>query len=340
MADRAGIALAGNWIIDTVKVIDRWPAESTLANILSETLGTGGAPYNVAVDLWKLNPQLPLEAIGLVGNDENGKVILDHMRAIGCDARQLHQTDEGPTSYTDVMTVESTGHRTFFHNRGANKLFGPEHIDAEAIRARIFHLGYLLILDKLDSYDPEYGTVAARVFRDVREHGIKTSVDVVSEDSQRFARIVSPSLRFIDYLVLNEFEACRTTGHTPRYRKRLDIEAIRASARALLGLGVHDLVVIHMPEGGYATDHAGREVFQPSLELPASHVKGTAGAGDAFCAGCLYGLYNEWPVEECLRLAVCAGAACLSDPTTTAGMKSLDETLALAEAFPFRERLL
>jgi sugar/nucleoside kinase (ribokinase family) len=217
---------------------------------------------------------------------------------------------------------------------------GPEHIDYDALRARIFHLGYLLILDRLDSYDPEYGTVAARVFREVRERGIKTSVDVVSEDSQRFARVVSPSLRFIDYLIVNEIEAGRTTGHQTRRARRLDLEAIRASARMLLQLGVHDLVVIHMPEGGYATDHSGRETFQPSLQLPSGYIKGAAGAGDAFCAGVLYGLYHEWPVDRSLRLAVCAAAACLSDPTTTAGMKSLDEVLALAKSFPFQADLL
>jgi sugar/nucleoside kinase (ribokinase family) len=118
------------------------------------------------------------------------------------------------------------------------------------------------------------------------------------------------------------------------------MESIRASARALLKVGVHDLVVIHMPEGGYATDHGGNELFQPSLDLPSGYLKGTAGAGDAFCAGVLYGLYHQWPVERCLRLGVCAGAACLSDPTTTGGMRSLKATLALADEFPLRPNLL
>lgn len=30
---------------------------------------------------------------------------------------------------TDVMTVESTGERTFFHHRGANAELGSEHFD-------------------------------------------------------------------------------------------------------------------------------------------------------------------------------------------------------------------
>ena len=33
---------------------------------------------------------------------------------------QLRQTEQAPTSYTDVMTEVKDGRRTFFHARGAN----------------------------------------------------------------------------------------------------------------------------------------------------------------------------------------------------------------------------
>ncbi len=300
MSKRTGIAVAGNWIIDHVKILDTWPAEGTLANILSEGRGTGGAPYNVAVDLHTLDPALPIECIGLIGRDPDGEFILGHMRALGCDTRQLRQTRAAPTSYTDVMTVQGTGNRTFFHNRGTNALFSIQHVNFDAVRSRIVHLGYLLLLDQLDSVmdlidvagpigremvdkvDPEFRTVAARLLCELRKRGIKTSVDVVSEDSRRFERIVNPALPHVDYLILNEIEACRTTGHVPRKGKHLDLAAVKASARELLRRGVHELVCIHMPEGGYALDAKGREVFQPSLELPRSFIKGSSGAGDAF----------------------------------------------------------
>lgn len=50
-ATRCGVAAAGNWIVDHVKVIDAYPEQDTLATILSESRGTGGAPYNVLIDL-------------------------------------------------------------------------------------------------------------------------------------------------------------------------------------------------------------------------------------------------------------------------------------------------
>ena len=51
MTGRRGIVGAGNWILDTVKTIDRWPPEGELAQILSVDRAGGGGPCNVLFDL-------------------------------------------------------------------------------------------------------------------------------------------------------------------------------------------------------------------------------------------------------------------------------------------------
>src|SRR5690606_11320852 len=119
-AKRSGILAAGNWIVDYTKIIDAWPAQDTLANIVQQTRSNGGSPYNILKNLARLGASFPLSAIGLVGEDEPGQWILDDCRQHGIDTRQLRTTHEAPTSYTDVMTVRSTGRRTFFHHRGSN----------------------------------------------------------------------------------------------------------------------------------------------------------------------------------------------------------------------------
>jgi len=339
--ERRGIAGAGNWIIDHIYICDRWPREETLSNILAEDRGTGGAPYNCLVDLAKFGPPpggepIPLEAIGLTGSDADGEVIRNDMASHGIDASALAATDEAPTSYTNVMVVQATGRRTFFHNRGANARFGPEDVPVDRIRARLFHMGYLLLLDRMDEPDDQFGTAAARVLSRLRAAGIEISIDVVSEDSDRFARIVRPALRYADYAILNEFEAGRTTGHDLRPGGVPEAAAIRASAEALLRLGVKRLVCIHMPEGACARTADGEEVWQPSLRLPPRYIKGAAGAGDAFAAGILYGIHEGWDVGRSLTLAVCAAAKSLSDPGCTAACTNLADTLALAEAHTFQ----
>jgi sugar/nucleoside kinase (ribokinase family) len=158
---RNGILAGGTWVLDHTKIIDFFPAQDALANVIAETLSNGGGPYNVLIDLARLGAPFPLAAVGVLGDDAGGEHIRDDCHKHQIDTRQLHITKEAPTSYTDVMTVKSTGRRTFFHRRGANMFLGAEHFDFAQSDARILYLGYLLLLDRLDQPEPTSGTVAA-----------------------------------------------------------------------------------------------------------------------------------------------------------------------------------
>lgn len=339
-SSRNGLLAGGNWIIDQVKMVDVYPQRESLANIRSQSQGTGGAPYNVLVDLAKMGAKFPLAAAGLVGKDALGDAILADCAKNKIDTKFLKATNEAPTSYTDVMTEIGNGRRTFFHLRGANALWEGEDLDFAKTKARIFHLGYLLLLDALDAPDKIYGTKAARLLNEAQEAGLKTSVDVVSEDSDRFAKIVSPALKYVDYCILNEIEAGKTTGFKVRDAAgKLDTVSLRHAAGALLQCGVRELVIIHFPEGGFARTRKGEDFWQSSLNLPAKYIAGTAGAGDAFCAGALYGLHEGWDLQKALLTAVCAAAASLADPTCTGGMKPLEQVLAIAKKYRPRPAL-
>jgi sugar/nucleoside kinase (ribokinase family) len=334
--EHKGLLAGGNWIIDQVKIIDVYPQPEQLGNIRSQAEGTGGAPYNVLMDLAKSGAPFPLFAAGLVGKDPLGEHILDNCREHKIDVRHLGTTSRAPTSYTDVMTEERHGRRTFFHARGANALWRGADLDFAQVRPRIFHLGYLLLLDALDEPDAKYGTRAARLLATAQAAGIKTSVDVVSEDSDRFPKIVNPALKHVDFCILNEIEAGKTTGFKIRQQDgQLDSVALKHAAGALLQQGVKELVVIHFPEGAFARTRRGDDFWQASLKLPQDYIRGTAGAGDAFCAGVLLGLHEEWDLHRCLLTGVCIAAASLSDPTCTAGVKSLTNSIALSRKFRF-----
>jgi sugar/nucleoside kinase (ribokinase family) len=337
---RSGVLAGGNWIVDQVKLIDVFPQREQLANIRAQSQGTGGAPYNVLLDLALLGARFPLAGAGLVGNDALGRYILEDCRRHKIDTRHLAVTTKAPTSYTDVMTERDGGHRTFFHARGANALWRGNDLDFEKSKARIFHLGYLLLLDALDEPDAAFGTRAARLLAAAQAAGLKTSVDVVSEDSDRFPKIVGPALQHVDYCILNEIEAGKTAGFKIRAEDgRLDTVAVRHAAGALLQRGVREMVIIHFPEGGFARTRRGEDLWQSSLKLPNHYVAGTAGAGDAFCAGCLLGIHEGWDLSKCLLAAVCAAAASLSHPTCTAGVKSLNAAFGLAKKYGLRAPL-
>ena len=63
------------------------------------------------------------------------------------------------------------------------------------------------------------------------------------------------------------------------------------------------------------------------------------GSGDAFCAGVLWGLHEGWELTRSLLTGVCIAAASLSEPSCTAGVKSISSSLALGKKFGFRPAL-
>ena len=133
-SSRRGVLAGGNWIVDHVKVIDAWPPQDALANIVSQVDGNGGCPYNILKDLALLQCGFPLAGVGLLGMDADAERILKDCDAHGIHRSQLHQTHAAPTSFTDVMTVAGSGRRTFFHQHGANALLDLEHFSFTSVK--------------------------------------------------------------------------------------------------------------------------------------------------------------------------------------------------------------
>lgn len=332
--ERSGIASGGNWIVDRVKQTDGLAGRGMLANIRAEQRSTGGAPANVLADLARMRSPFPLWGVGIVGDDADGRFILETFRELGVGVEHIGVSSKAPTSYTDVFNDERSGDRAFYHQRGANALFAPRHVPVAKLACRIFHLGYILLLDAMDRPDKAHGTAAAGVLRRLQQAGILTSVDVVSEEGDRFKTFVPPALRYVDYLILNEIETARTVGRTVRRSDgSLDQAALVEAVDALYGFGNMRMVAVHMPEGVYGRTRDGRRFSRGSLNLPRGFIAGAVGAGDAFCAGVLYGLHEGWDIEDTVHLGSCCAAASLSAPGATEGVRPLRDVLALGRKF-------
>lgn len=331
------ITLAGNIIVDNVKTITAWPDKGMLVPITAVKRAPGGSVPNSGIDLKTLDPSIEVAAVGKVGADDAGDFVRAFMSEHGLDVSGVQSVEGVPTTFTDVMTVESTGERTFFNMHGADSAFVPEDVDPAKLGCDIFHLGYLLLLDGMDAEDEEYGTKAARLLAKVRAAGIKTSLDIVSEQSDRFARIVRPALKHCDYVVINEVEGGLATGISALDGDGKPSEAnLRRICESLFDLGVGEQVVVHCLDLSVSLDRAGHFAAVPSLELPSGWIKGSVGAGDAFCAGMLYAFLKGMSAEEGMRLASCTAAMNLSVPDSVSGAKPLAETLALETRFARR----
>lgn len=331
---RSGVIAGGNWIVDYVKTIDKFPEEDNLANIIDETTCNGGSPYNVLINLARLGARFPLEGVGLLGDDEAAEMIRITCAKHGIVTNQLHTTDQAPTSYTLVMSVKRTGRRTFFHHRGANMLLSEKQFDFSRSWAKIFHLGYLLLLDWMDKTHPD-GTVAAHVLKKAREAGLLTSIDLVSEDVSRFESVVLPALKYCDYCFMNEIEAERTTGIPLRLEGNLLWSHLHRAAQIIKQHGVKQWVIIHFPEGALALGSKKIPIVQPAIQVPKNRIKGVVGAGDAFAAGVLFGVHEGHSIHESLRYGVASAAACITDETTSDGVLPLAQALEIANRYGY-----
>ncbi len=324
--ERKGITIAGNILVDIVKNVDTYPEIGMLANISDVSRAVGGCAPNTAIDLAKIDRSLPLSVIGKVGDDEYGRYVLSQFSRHNIDCDKVKISPDKPTSFSDVMSMPS-GERTFFHARGANAQFAPEDIDISAINSQILHIGYILLLDSFDKEDAEYGTKMARFLHDVQEYGIQTSVDVVSDSTADYKGKILPALKYCNYIILNEIESCMLTDLPPYDENgKLNVDNIRKTMEFMASQGVSHKVIVHCKEAGFCYDvPTGNFSMVPSLNIPSAEIKGSVGAGDAFCAGALYGIYNDYNDERILSFASSAAACNLFSDNSVDGMRPKNE---------------
>ena len=331
---RNGIIGAGNWILDKVKIIDRWPGEGNLCNIIDEIPAPGGGPANVLFDLNAADPALPLFAAGKIGKDAEGDYLINEIKRRGIDDKFMKRSDDKPTSYTDVMS--GNGKRTFFHCRGANAQLAAEDLADIDVPAKFFYLGYLLLLDALDAPDAEYGTCAVRLLKQMQAKGYKTVVDFVSEAPEKFRASVIPALPYIDILIVNEVETACCCGFDLRDADgKLLWQKLPEAVDFLFDNGVRETVVIHFPEGAAARHKNGEYIYAPSCFITKSEIVGSNGAGDAFCAGVMYALHQDWPLDKALKLGGASSNFNLRSATASGGAVSLEKMLEFLENCKF-----
>jgi 1-phosphofructokinase/tagatose 6-phosphate kinase len=136
-----------------------------------------------------------------------------------------------------------------------------------------------------------------RLVDEIRKHGTTVVLDCEGEPLRVGTRagpdLVTPNVTEAEELVGHEFAD--------------DSDRV-AALQEIIALGARQAVITH--ESGCVAlvgEAAGeRQAFSVMIEPrePISRV----GAGNAFLAGYVSGLYEGWPVEECLRFATACGA--------------------------------
>jgi sugar/nucleoside kinase (ribokinase family) len=324
---RSGIVLAGTIVLDIIHMIDQWPDEEQIAFIRQTIEAPGGPPLNAAAGLIKLGADFPVSMICVVGDDAAGHTFITKAQDLGLDISSVVRISGAITDVTHVMTSKTTGKRTFFYRPGANGTITSGQMLPADDSAKIYYLGSPGISTSMDASDGWRSALKA-----ARARGFKTCMELCPVPAHLQRAQTLPCLPLLDYFVINDSEAEILSGLPVSQDGHFIAQRAQTAAKALLDRGVTKLVSIHHPEGAVAVTKFGAQFFAPSVNVPQSEIIGTVGAGDAFYAGMLMGLHEDWPLDQCLTLANASAATSLHSATTSASIRPWRECLDYAKA--------
>jgi sugar/nucleoside kinase (ribokinase family) len=337
MSERRGVLSAGTFCVDFNKSIARWPEEDTSNEVLAIDRQNGGSGSNMALDLKRLDPNLPVEAMGVVGDDDLGRFLFDQCDAHHIDRSALCALPGGATMSVDAFNVASTGRRTHFYHQGVAAKMTPDHFDFSSTRARILHLGLPGAHEAMDRPWRGEANGWVAVLKKARASGLAANLELMTTKAERLAELARPCLPHLDWLIVNDYEIGALAGlNTRRSDGSADAAQVARAVDAALALGAMEWVAAHFPEGAIAGGRDGSRVALGSVAVPQTAIVGANGAGDAFAAGVLYGLHEKWPIAKCLELGHASAAASMRAVSTTAGVDTVAECQALAARWGFR----
>ena len=337
----------------------------TLVQMGEMTFSTGGSVSNVGIAMKIFGCSVAFAA--KVGADAIGRTIIDILERSG-SARGIVVDRGEASSYTVILSPPGID-RIFMHYSGTNDSFSAADVDMEAVGgSRLFHLGYPTLMRSLFA---DQGRELTRILKGVKQAGVTTSLDISLPDPSSEAggadwrKIYQHALPHVD-IFLPSVEEIFFTLHPREYlgrkearggRELIDFvspEEMGGFAEQLLSLGCA-IAAVKAGHNGWYLRTAGRERIAAmgraapgdpdswadrELWCPAfrtDRIIGATGAGDSSIAAFLTGLLRGRRIEECLKLANCAGFLNLHAPDTLSGLVSWEELQATYPDLPVRE---
>lgn len=308
------VVCAGIVVVDHIAApIPALPRAGELVLTDDCILSIGGCASNVAVDLCKMG--VPTAISGCVGDDAFGEFARRVLELHGAETRHLIAIPQVATSQTLIVNVRDQDRR-FIHCLGANQHYAVRHMPLEEIHsAKLLYVGGYFLMDSLVALE------LAQVFKQARDHGVITVLDVVTPGALDYRAALAQLLPYTDVFLPNRDEGERMSGLADPW----------AQAEAFHAAGAKTVIITDGGEGVYLVQDQGR---LRAKAFPTDFVDGTGG-GDAFDAGYICGLLEGGDVRRCLELGSALGASCVRRSGATDGVFTRDQ----AEAFLSEHRL-
>jgi pseudouridine kinase len=271
------------------------PEEGT-STPASIRLAFGGVARNVAENLARLSQ--PCALLSAVGDDLQGRGLRDLLKEAGVDVSAL-QLLPGQNTGAYLAVVDPNGRlRMALDDMTTLQAITPELLKKQGT---LFQHAGMVFLDANLSAES-----IAEAVRLSRKAGIPISADPTS---RHLASRLTPHLRNLYLVTPSAGEAEILLGRAIR---REDPSEAVAAAQELVTRGV-SIALISLEEFGvaYATREGRGHI--PALR---SVIVDPTGAGDALTATVLFGLLNEIPLDEAVRLGISAASLTLRSKHT------------------------
>jgi pseudouridine kinase len=256
----------------------------------------GGVARNIAENLARL--EVPVMLLSAVGDDRSGVRVIEQSEANGVNCahvRRLPGTRTG--TYMALLKPDGDLHvaisdYSVMDYVDRDYLLGHESLFADA---------EMVVIDLTLSEE-----ALATVFELAGRYKVRVCADPTTPS---LAGRLCPYLAQLYLVTPNAAETTALCGlPDPAHDRETAINA----ARHLVSMGAN-IAVVTLGEKGLAYADGSGGGFIRAIH---THVVDSTGAGDAFTGAVIFGLLNDVPVDEAMRLGVTAASLTLQSPET------------------------
>ena len=297
--------IVGLYVLDILgRPVSEIPKGGDLAYIDELRLTVAGTAGGTIIDCAKLG--LSTLAVGAVGDDEKADFVVSVLEKFGVDTAGFERIKGVPTSST-ILNIRPNGERPALHLRGACDYFMPPNKEKLNIfDCKVFHLGGTGLLKKLD------GFASVELLKDAKENECITTWDLIGA-TESTIDIVKPLLPHIDYFMPSIEEASIMCG----------LDDPKDIAKYYLDNGVTNCVLTMGGEGSLFVNK-DETIKTPAFDI---NVVDTTGCGDAFDAGMITSLINDFDLEKSLKFATTTSGLVATGLGSDAGIIDFDDTI-------------
>lgn len=283
--------------VDKFYRVNRIAREGQESFILNMSESPGGSAANTIVGLARLGVKTGF--IGKVANDHEGNLLLDDFRREGVNTDGVVTSKEGRSGIVSAF-VDRNGERALYVHPSVNDTLTVNDINLESVTQTDFL--------HLTSVDEKPFQAQKKLTQKLPN--VKISLDPGEIYARKGLKGLRPLLKRCFVVMPSENEVKLLTG-----------ENWKEGAKKLLKEGVNIVAVKLGRRGCFVTNGRQSHMVSPFK----TKVVDTTGAGDAFCAGFLYGLLKKKDMHECGRLGNSVASKCIAKVGARTGLPLAQE---------------